>query len=185
MTVTQDQMAGDENSLWNEISLASWVLKDYQDATGFCKWRVTYQDDADNEEGLLFRRHREMACVDRLGDEVSKNMISSMLKACSPIACESRAMFPTPCSVWLQEKRTYTSRMNFVPRLIRMAAIWEEVIQPGPSPLTTRWGQSIHSMTVFSLGSSPTFSHSSGGHYSWESYSGVLCYAPVSLHGKV
>lgn len=34
-------------SLWAEISLTCWVLKDYHNVIGFCKWHMSRQGDVD------------------------------------------------------------------------------------------------------------------------------------------
>lgn len=97
-------------------------------------------------------------------------------RACPIISCKGRAMF--------------YHLLFHVSAGEKELCLWDEFCSPahhdgrhprrGTSsrpfpPLATRWGQSVGSMTAFSLGSSPTSSStSSGGHHSWVT---VLCYA--------
>lgn len=130
------------SSLWNEISLACWVLKDYDDVIGFWRWHVSWvmltsKSSLGNwrEEALLFRQHREVACLDSLGGfEVSKcNYFQHVGEPAPSSPVKARQRFTTTCSMWVQERRNYASWMSFVPRLLMMAAIGEEILHPDPS----------------------------------------------------
>lgn len=124
-------------SLWNEISLASWVLKDYHDATGFCKWHVSHQGDANWQwSGFLIQttQRKRVACLHSLrGWGVYTQRFPACWKTCSLISCESKATFYCLLFCVIAGGTELCQLDEFCSWIMTKASISGEVLQPGPS----------------------------------------------------
>lgn len=143
-------------SLWNEISLASWVLKDRHDATGFCKWHVSHQGDADSEaafysdntENGLSSQLERVRCLNTMISSMLESLLPHLLwkqgNALPPLVlcdCGREGIMPLGWVLFLAHHEGCHFRRGTSAR-------------PFP-PLITKWRPCISSGTAFSLGSSP------------------------------